>query len=182
MWKPVSIGVIAALSVIVSFATAGCATFLAAPMCAGGSAHSTPAPTVRSQARHDRYVRSGAPEPYRGKRNPLATSIGNIVDGARLYDLRCAVCHGMMGVGDGEAGERLDIPPADLSRSLGQPLYKDDFFLWSISEGGGEFTTDMPLFKNDLSERQIWRILTFMRAAFAESGDNPTAKDATAPP
>ena len=182
MWKPVLTGVIAALFVIVTFIGAGCATIFGPNLCAVGDAKSKPAQTVKSPARHDRYAQSGAPEPYRGKLNPLPTSIANVVEGARLYDLRCAICHGMMGVGDGEAGDRLDVPPADLGRSLGEPLYKDDFFLWSISEGGGEFKTDMPPFKSDLSERQIWRILTFMRAAFAESSDNPTAKDATAPP
>jgi mono/diheme cytochrome c family protein len=181
MWKPALVGALAASIVIVAFVTAGCPTFFGAALCAAGSTTPAPSPTVRSTARHDRYVRSGAPEPYRGKRNPVAASIGNVVEGARLYDLRCAVCHGMMGVGDGEAGERLDVSPADLGRSLGEPLYDDDFFLWSISEGGGTFKTDMPPFKNDLSERDIWRILTFMRAAFTESG-SPAAKDATAPP
>jgi mono/diheme cytochrome c family protein len=182
MWKSVLIGVLAALFVIAGFATASCGGFFATAMCADGSTRTAPAPTVKSLARHDRYVKSGAPEPYRGKRNPVAASIGNVVEGARLYDLRCAICHGMMGVGDGEAGERLDVPPADLGRSLGEPLYDDDFFLWSISEGGGAFKTDMPPFKNDLSEREIWRILTFMRAAFTDRGTNPAAGDATAPP
>jgi hypothetical protein len=74
----------------------------------------------------------------------------------------------MMGVGDGDAGATLEVQPADLGRSLGQPFYKDDFFYWSISEGGREFGTDMPPFKNDLKDREIWRILTFMRAAFSE--------------
>ena len=181
MWKPALVGAVAALFVVGAALTAGCGGVFNASLCA---AVTTPAPaaTVRSTARHERYVRSGAPEPYRGKRNPVATSIGNVVEGARLYDLRCAVCHGMMGVGDGEGGERLDVPPADLGRSLGEPLYDDDFFLWSISEGGREFGTDMPRYKGDLSERDIWRVLTFMRAAFAESGTNPAAKDATAPP
>jgi hypothetical protein len=87
----------------------------------------------------------------------------------------------MMGVGDGDGGATLDVQPADLGRSLGQPLYKDDFFYWSISEGGSEFKTDMPPFKNDLTEREIWRILTFMRAAFADAGKNAAGPESANP-
>ena len=136
--------------------------------------------TLRSPARHDFYVRNNVPLAYRSRRNPFQMTIGNVVEGARLYDLRCAICHGTMGVGDGEAGEKLDVPPADLGRSLGEQLYRDDFFYWSIAEGGAQFGTDMPTFKNDLKPSEIWKILTFMRAAFAES--STPAKDATAPP
>jgi mono/diheme cytochrome c family protein len=182
MWKSALIGVLVALTLIASFLAVGCATFFGAEPCAIDRSKGEAAATVMSSARRDRYVRDGAPAPYRGKRNPLEISIANVVEGARLYDLRCAVCHGMMGVGDGEAGEKLDVKPADLGRSLGETRYADDFFLWSISEGGAEFATDMPPFKTDLSERETWRILTFMRAAFAESRQKPTAQDAVAPP
>ena len=68
-----------------------------------------------------------------------------------------------------------------LGRSLGQPLYKDDFLYWSISEGDAPFGTDMPPFKNDLSDRDVWRILAFMRASFAEQS-GPVADDAAAAP
>jgi mono/diheme cytochrome c family protein len=182
MWKSAAIGVLVALILIASFLSVGCATLFGAEICALDRSKGAVGATEMSSARRDRYVKDGASEPYRGKRNPLATSIANVVEGARLYDLRCAVCHGMMGVGDGEAGETLDVPPADLGRSLGEERYADDFFLWSIGEGGAEFATDMPPFKDDLSEREIWRILTFMRAAFAESAKKPTAQDAVAPP
>lgn len=175
MWKAALIGALAALILIASFERVSGVSFLSL------AAGSRPAPTVKSVERHNRYVAQRAPEPYRGKRNPLPTTIGNVVEGARIYDLRCAICHGMMGVGDGEAAKRLDYPPADLGRSLIDPRLDDDFYLWTISEGGAEFKTDMPPFKNDLSDREIWRVLTFVRAAFAESGD-PTARDATTPP
>jgi len=167
MWKSALTGLIFAAFAIATFVGAGCATFFGAAVCSIDRSKPS-APTVQSPERHKLYMRDGAPEPYGDKKNPLEASIANVVEGARLYDLRCAVCHGMMGVGDGDAGAALDVRPADLARSLGQPLYKDDFFYWSISEGGGEFKTDMPPFKNDLTGREIWRILTFMRAAFSE--------------
>ncbi len=168
---------IAGLIVAVVLGT-GCARLIGAKACGGNGA--SLAMTVRSPARHDYYVRNNVPIAYRGRHNPFKATIGNVVEGARLYDLRCAICHGMMGVGDGEGGAKLDVPPADLGRSLGEPLYRDDFFYWSVSEGGTQFGTDMPTFKSDLKPGEIWKILTFMRAAFAES--NAPAKDATTPP
>jgi Cytochrome C oxidase, cbb3-type, subunit III len=168
---------IAGLIVAVVLGT-GCARLLGPGACGGNG--TSLAMTVRSPARHDYYVRNNVPIAYRGRHNPFKATIGNLVEGARLYDLRCAICHGMMGVGDGEGGAKLDAPPADLGRSLGEPLYRDDFFYWSVTEGGAQFGTDMPTFKSDLKPGEIWKILTFIRAAFAES--NAPAKDATTPP
>ncbi|MBL9096608.1 MAG: cytochrome c [Alphaproteobacteria bacterium] len=181
MWKSVLAGILIAAFAIAAFLAIGCATFFGPAICAIDRKKQAFTPTVQSPARHDLYMREGAPEPYRDKQNPMEKTIGNIVEGARLYDLRCAVCHGLMGVGDGQGGASLAVQPADLGRSLGQPLYKDDFFYWSISEGGAPFGTDMPPFKNDLTDRDVWRILTFMRASFAEQG-GPVADDAAAPP
>ena len=178
MWKAGLAGGLVAIFIIATFLTVGCTTVFGPAIC--GIDRSRPsaqsaATTAKTPARHTYYVRSGVPSVYRGRHNPFKATIGNVVEGARLYDLRCAVCHGVMGVGDGEAGDKLAVPPADLSASLAQPLYSDDYFLWTISDGGGPFGTDMPPFRSDLSEGEIWKILTFMRAAFAESGDAPAS-------
>jgi mono/diheme cytochrome c family protein len=49
---------------------------------------------------------------------------------------------------------------------MGNPALKDDFFLWTISEGGAQFGSDMPAYKGVLREDQIWEMITYMRAAF----------------
>ncbi len=176
MWKAGLAGGLVAIFVIATFLTIGCEALLGPAVC--GTERSRPIAstrtTAKTPARHGYYVRNGVPPAYRGRRNPFKATIGNVVEGARLYDLNCAVCHGTMGVGDGEAGEKLVVPPADLSASLAQPLYGDDYFYWTISDGGGAFATDMPTFKNDLSQSEIWKVLTFMRAAFADSGEPAT--------
>jgi mono/diheme cytochrome c family protein len=170
MWKAALPGALVALFTIATFLTIGCTTILGPAICGIDRTHSdlAAATTVKAPARHAHYVAEGAPSAYRGRRNPFRATIGNVVEGARLYDLRCAVCHGVMGVGDGDGGQELGVPPADLSASLAEPLYGDDFFYWTISDGGSAFATDMPPFKNDLSEQEIGKILTFMRAAFAD--------------
>jgi len=184
MWKAGLAGGVIAIFVIATFLAIGCTTIFGRAICGINRTNGeVVATTAKTPARHAYYLRKGVPSPYRRRNNPFQASIGNVVEGARLYDLRCAVCHGMMGVGDGEAGEKLTVAPADLGASLAEPLHGDDYFLWTISMGGGSFGTDMPPFKGDLSEGEMWKILTFMRAAFAESsqtsavnGANPVAR------
>jgi len=179
MWKSALVGALVAVAVIAAFLT------VYGPAIYGPDRVSPGEPgaqTVKSPARKNYYMRNGVPIAYRGKKNPFESSIGNVVEGARLYDLRCAVCHGMMGIGDGEGGEKLVVPPADLGAALADPLNGDDFFFWTIADGGRPFGTDMPPFRNDLREAEIWKIVVFMRAAFAESGQQPAATDASTPP
>lgn len=122
--------------------------------------------TVKSVARQQFYVRQGLSPVYRGRTNPLPTNVPNVIKGADLYNARCASCHGLMGFGDGAAGGVLRTQPADLAWSLSTPGVKDDYLFWTIAEGGAQFGTSMPAYKNDLREGQIWMIITYMRAAF----------------
>ena len=72
-----------------------------------------------------------------------------------------------MGLGNGQASGKLRSPPADLSGSMSNPDTRDDFLFWTIAEGGTQFGTDMPAFKDpDLSDKQIWQIIGYVRAAF----------------
>ena len=123
--------------------------------------------TVKSPARFEFYRHDGLPAAYRGKTNPYQPTIPSVIKGADRYNARCASCHGLMGFGNGQAGGKLNPRPADLAGSLSSPDTKDDFLFWTISEGGAQFGSNMPAFKKpDLSDAQIWEIITYMRAAF----------------
>jgi mono/diheme cytochrome c family protein len=87
-------------------------------------------------------------------------------DGGRLYKLHCATCHGSKGLGDGEAGRDLTPSPAFLAYMIKRPRSVDEYLLWTISEGGAQFGTEMPSFKEILTDQQIWQIVTYMRADF----------------
>lgn len=134
--------------------------------------------TVKKPARPQFYVQQGLPEPYRGKANPLKTTVGNVIRGADLYNARCASCHGLLGFGNGAAGGGLRQKPADLAWSLSSANVKDDYLFWTIAEGGAQFGSDMPAYKKDLKEYQIWEIITYMRAAF-EGREARAPSDAT---
>ncbi|MEQ1756606.1 MAG: c-type cytochrome [Micropepsaceae bacterium] len=126
----------------------------------------SPPATAKSPERYKFYLRQGIPAAYRGKNNPLATNVANVIRGADRYNANCASCHGLLGFGNGATGTGLQPRPADLAWSLSNPDLKDDFLLWTISEGGVQFGTKMPSFKGELREGQIWEIVTYMRAAF----------------
>jgi mono/diheme cytochrome c family protein len=108
----------------------------------------------------------GVPLEYRSRRSPYPAATKVIHDGGKLYKSHCATCHGSNGLGDGEAGKDLTPSPAFLDYMIKRPRSVDEYLLWTISEGGAQFGTEMPAFKEILIEQQIWQIVSYMRAGF----------------
>jgi len=116
--------------------------------------------------RHREYMEGGVPVEYRSRTNPYPAATKIIDQGGGLYAAHCAACHGASGLGDGKAGHDLTPSPALLGYLIERPRSVDEYLLWSIAEGGALFGTAMPAFKEDLTEPQIWQIVTYMRAGF----------------
>ncbi|MEZ5904811.1 MAG: cytochrome c [Geminicoccaceae bacterium] len=57
----------------------------------------------------------------------------------------------------------------------------DEYLLWTIAEGGGRPGTDMPAFAGTLSEEEIWKIISLMRAGFPEAGTPRSGPGRSAP-
>jgi mono/diheme cytochrome c family protein len=118
----------------------------------------------QSMARHHQGMMVGVPEPYSGMGNPLPASEEAISQGAQLYQANCAACHGKQGYGDGPAGKQLSPQPANLNRFMKMRMMaRDNYLIWTISEGGKRFNTAMPAFKETLSEEDRWKIIHFLR-------------------
>ncbi|MBT8451350.1 MAG: cytochrome c [Deltaproteobacteria bacterium] len=69
---------------------------------------------------------------------------GPVTEAAEIYKLRCAVCHGTTGKGDGEAAAALDPKPKDLTTDEWQSSVTDDYLRKIIVRGGvavGKFPT-----------------------------------------
>lgn len=138
-----------------------------------------------SMVRHMYYMHNGIPAKYRGKVNPLPTSPENVREGAKLYADNCASCHGARGFGDGEAGKDLNPPPANLAYMIRMPMLNDEYLFWTTSEGGEPLGSEMPAFKDVLSEEETWKIVAAMRAGFpsppheTKDVDKQTKKSAT---
>jgi mono/diheme cytochrome c family protein len=123
----------------------------------------------KRMARHRAFMHSDIPAEYHGQKNPLTPSESIIQEGAVLYRLHCANCHGAEGMGNGVEGLGLSPSPALLSYMVHTPLAVDEYMMWTISDGGTQFGTDMPAFKRILVKKDIWKIITFMRAGFPYS-------------
>nr|MDJ0958976.1 cytochrome c [Arenicellales bacterium] len=89
--------------------------------------------------------------------------------GAVLYQQQCSECHGAQGMGDGDAAKALTPSPALLAYLIQMPMSVDEYLMWTIAEGGVDLKTDMPAFKDKLSQEDIWRIIAFMRAGFPDT-------------
>ncbi len=116
--------------------------------------------------RHNRFIEEGVAKAYLGASNPLPKTPETLQAGSHLYAEKCASCHDASGMGGGAAGLALYPSPALLAHLVRMPSRVDEYLLWAIADGGEPFATNMPAFKDDLSDEQIWQIITYMRAGF----------------
>lgn len=115
-------------------------------------------------------MHDGLPDDYETARSTITVNKATLDEGRQLYAENCASCHGKSGDGDGEAAKSLTPSPALLSFMIQRPIAVDPYLLWTISEGGKQFSTDMPAFKDKLSREEIWKIVAYMRAGFPDAG------------
>lgn len=129
----------------------------------GGGMHGADGTQV-SMLRH-RYVHQhGIDAPYADKTRPLQPSAADVAAGQKLYAQQCAVCHGPAGRGDGEAGQALTPPPADLAVAAKLPMATDAYLYWTVAEGGVPVGSAMPPFKSVLGETEIWQLIGYLRS------------------
>jgi mono/diheme cytochrome c family protein len=126
--------------------------------------------------RHWTYMHYGVQKEYEGAQSTIGNDKAAIAAGAKLYAERCASCHGKQGLGDGQGPRSLLPSPALLAFMIQRPIAVDQYLLWSISEGGKQFDTEMPAFKYVLAREDIWKIIAYMRAGFPDTGTTPPAK------
>lgn len=92
--------------------------------------------------------------------------------GARVYAKACASCHGAKLEGEKQWRERkpdgtFGAPPHD---ATGHTWHHPDNLLFRITKHGGasvappEFKSGMPAFKEQLSDREIWAVLAFIKS------------------
>lgn len=116
-------------------------------------------------ARHHFAMMNGIPALYASMTNPLPRTQATLDTGARVYAQNCAACHGQQGQGDGPAGANLSPPSGNLAWLSDMPMGQwDPFIYWTVAEGGSQFGTAMPAFKNSLSKDQIWAVTAYIQA------------------
>ena len=99
-----------------------------------------------------------APKSADANKNPFAGNEDAVKLGKKLYKQNCAICHGNKGLGDGIAGMSLKPKPTNLTTAKFNKQ-TDGAIFWKLTEG----KSPMPSYKNTLSEKQRWQLVTYMR-------------------
>lgn len=134
-----------------------------------------------------------APDSRYGLSNPLAPTTRNIDRGRDLYAAdrsggSCADCHGVLGHGNGPAGQALVPPPRNFACALTMNDLSDGQLFWIIENGSGDFhlparqgaqqvtrpgrrdsPTAMTDYRRQLSDVEIWQLILYIRT-LAEEG------------
>lgn len=83
--------------------------------------------------------------------------------GKSLFQVRCVVCHGIEGRGDGPAA--LTLLPRPVNLQVHVPLHAPGEIDYWISEGVPG--TGMPPWKTQLSETERWQVVRYLQALAA---------------
>ena len=119
---------------------------------------------MHSMIRHQYVRREGLPAAYEGLINPLTSTETVLANGQRIYEEVCSTCHGVSGDGDGPAGATLDPSPSNIGRLPRMPMMSSDAYLyWTVAEGGVPIQTGMPMFKQTLTQDQVWSVILYVR-------------------
>ena len=134
---------------------------------AAAAAQSDEAPPrwAANSARKQQVIMHGIPAPYAAARDPLPDTAAKLRRGRMLFDNHCTACHGWTGQGSGPEAFALAPAPADLEWLARTPKARSDpYMYWSVAEGGGQFESDMPAFKDRLSKKDMWAVISYVRA------------------
>jgi len=98
-----------------------------------------------------------APKEAAEVKNPIVLDVESARQGKLIYLENCTDCHGknIEGMKAEKVGLEMDTP--NLKKRL--KTHTDGDFFWKINEGKG----DMPAFKDELSDEQIWNIINYIR-------------------
>lgn len=98
-------------------------------------------------------------------------------EGVVLYEKNCRPCHGVAAGGDGPMASALALKPANFRDPGTIATVVESYAFWRVNEGGRGLPTvatpwdsAMPVWKGDLKEEEIWRILL---AEYAIAGVQP---------
>ncbi len=106
-----------------------------------------------------RWFLSRAHPADEGAPNQHPPTPANLEQGRLLYELHCAFCHGLDGMGAGEQGIQFYPPVPSLARP---ELPLTDAQMHSIVQRGIRYTA-MPSYSRVLTEEETWKTLLWVR-------------------
>lgn len=101
---------------------------------------------------------------------------GNVANGLGIYQQRCATCHGVIGLGDGEIADQAVNPPTPLADQSYLRSAVPSTMYETISQG--RLQRGMPLFgegsSNPLTDQEIYDVIAAIYAYATTASDFPT--------
>jgi mono/diheme cytochrome c family protein len=91
--------------------------------------------------------------------NPVTASAESLALGKTLFEINCAMCHGITSAERGPVGKKLNPPPPGLDHDQLQGL-NDSFIYKAIALGFGR----MPPFQYRLTPGERWNLINFLRS------------------
>lgn len=104
------------------------------------------------------------------------TNVQQVAQGETLYKSHCAACHGLNLEGQPNWRERLPngrlpAPPHD---ATGHTWEHSDRALFEVtkfgfaSKAGASYQTDMRAFKEELTDEQIWAVISYIKSRWPQ--------------
>ncbi len=104
------------------------------------------------------------PEKYTQMKNEFWGDPQAISAGEKIYQGKCAVCHGEKGDGRGSVAAVFPLKPADFTDKNMAATMGDGYWFWRVSKGGAfpPYNSIMPPFENVLTEEDIWHVISYV--------------------
>ena len=113
-----------------------------------------------------------APGDYLAKTSPYSVDDMDEFKKAakKIYKQKCKKCHGKKGDGKGSGAEDMDPMPTAFKASGYLKGRKDGQLFWIIEKGseGTEMNAFGPGSDTNLSEDEIWKVITYIRSKFTK--------------
>ena len=90
--------------------------------------------------------------------NPVPVTDESLIDGAKIYTMNCAVCHGTMDYKPSALEHSMYPPPPQL---LLDPLDDPEWHIFYAVRTGVRYT-GMPAWSKALSNEDMWKVTTFL--------------------
>ena len=95
------------------------------------------------------------------EKNPLTINDATIAAGKRLFNDRCAKCHGLRGKGDGPDGDEAFHEQMDLTAAARASRNPDGVVFYKIWNGRSSIR--MPPLSKELTKDQVWSIVAYVQ-------------------
>jgi mono/diheme cytochrome c family protein len=96
------------------------------------------------------------------KKNPLASDAKVLAAGKAIFKDKCQKCHGPGGLGDGPDADPDHAADMDLTNPKRAARNDDGTVFYKVLNGRKK--PKMPAFKDELSEEQIWTVVTYVQS------------------